>query len=164
MRSQQSGVHVSRRALVLVTAVLLVGVRAASAATTETFVPTTIHYPGSTSTAARGINNSGEVVGTYSCAVACVNPLTGETSTAGTHGFLLQEGAYTRIDVPGGTNTTARGISEQGAVVGHYNVGAVTPGFGYAAGTYIYPTDGPAARFENPASPRRDTPPTRSSP
>src|SRR5438093_2595394 len=126
MRSQQSGVHVSRRALVLVTAVLLVGVRAASAATTETFVPTTIHYPGSTSTVARGINNSGEIVGTYSCAAACINPQTGETSTAGTHGFLLQDGLYTRIDVDGGTATIARGISEQGAVAGQYNVGADT--------------------------------------
>ena len=164
MRSHQSGVHVSRRALVLVTAVLLVGVRAASAATTETFVPTTIHYPGSTSTAARGINNSGEVVGTYSCAVACVNPQTGETSTAGTHGFLLQDGVYTRIDVPGGANTTPRGVSEQGAVVGHYNVGAVTHGFVYADGNYIYPIDVPAELFDNPGSPLRDTLPIRISP
>src|SRR5207248_4113872 len=92
MRSQQSGVHISRPALVLATAILLAGVRTASAATTETFVPTTIQYPGSTSTVARGINNSGEVAGTYSCAAACVNPITGETSTAGTHGFLLQDG------------------------------------------------------------------------
>src|SRR5213080_4151127 len=134
MRSHQSGVHVSRRALVLVTAVLLVGVPAARAATTETFVPTTIQYPGSTSTAARGINNSGEIVGTYSCAAACINPLTGETSTAGTHGFLLQDGVYTRIDVPGGAATTPRGINEQGAVVGHYAAGGVAHGFAYADG------------------------------
>src|SRR5205809_7972414 len=113
MRSHQSGVHVSRRALVLVTAALLVGVPAAWAATTETFVPTVIQYPGSTSTVARGINNSGDIVGTYTCAVACINPVTGESSTAGTHGFLLQDGVYTRIDVPGGTGTIARGIGEQ---------------------------------------------------
>src|SRR5437762_14255298 len=121
MRSQQSGVHISRPALVLATAILLAGVRTASAATTETFVPMTIQYPGSTSTVARGINNSGEVVGTYSCAAACINPVTGEVSSAGTHGFLLQDGLYTRIDVDGGTATIARGISEQGAVVGQYH-------------------------------------------
>ena len=36
-----------------------------SAATTETFVPTTIQYPGASSTIARGINNNGEIVGNY---------------------------------------------------------------------------------------------------
>src|SRR5207248_11445107 len=120
MRSQQSGVHISRPALVLATAILLAGVRTASAATTETFVPTTIQYPGSSSTVARGINNIGEVAGTYSCAAARVNPITGATCTAGTHGFLLQDCVYTRLDVPGGTSTTPPGISEQGAVSRHY--------------------------------------------
>ena len=115
MRSHQVGV--SRAAFVLGSLTLLLCVRGASAATTESFVPTTIQYPGSTSTTARGINNSGEIAGTYSCAAACINPITGETSTAGTHGFLLQDGVYTRIDVPGGSATTPRGISEQGAVV-----------------------------------------------
>src|SRR2546427_8233918 len=112
-----------RFAAILAAAILLDGVATARAATTETFVPTTIiQYPGSTSTAARGINNSGDIVGTYACAAACINPLTGETSTAGTHGFLWQDGVYTRIDAPapGRTATTARGVSEQGAIGGHY--------------------------------------------
>jgi hypothetical protein len=164
MCSCQLGVRVSRAALVLGTVMLLVGVRAGQAATTETFVPTTIQYPGSTSTAARGINNSGEIVGTYSCAAACVNPLTGETSTAGTHGFLLQDGVYTRIDVAVGTATTPRGISEQGAVIGHYNVGAVTHGFVYADGNYVYPIDVPAELFDHPAEKLRNTLPVRISP
>ena len=85
--------------------VLVALVARPAAATTETLVPTTIQYPGSTSTAARGINNSGDIVGTYTCAVACINPMTGQTSTPGTHGFLLQDGVYTRIDVPGATAT-----------------------------------------------------------
>ncbi|PYR24832.1 MAG: hypothetical protein DMF92_21745, partial [Acidobacteria bacterium] len=100
---------------------LLACAATASAATTETFVPTTVHYPGSTSTAARGINDSRDIVGTYFCAAPCVNPQTAEVSAAGTHGFLLQDGVYTRIDVPaeGRTATTARGIGEHGVIVGH---------------------------------------------
>ena len=164
MRPNELGGRVSRAVCVVVTAMLVPCARTASAATTETFVPTTIQYPGSTATAARGINNSGEIVGTYSCATACVNPVTGETSTPGTHGFLLQDGVYTRLDVPGGTGTTARGISEQGAVVGHYNVGAVTHGFAYADGQYIYPIDVPAELFDDPSSNARNTLAIRISP
>ena len=135
-----------------------------TAATTETFVPTTIQYPGSTSTAARGINNSGDIVGTYTCAVACINPVTGETSTPGTHGFLLQDGVYTRIDVPGGTATVARGIGEQRMIVGQYAVGAVTHGFAYFAGFYLYPIDVPTEAFDHPGSPLRNTLAVRISP
>jgi uncharacterized membrane protein len=138
----------------------------ARAAATETFVPTTIHYPGSTSTAARGINNSGDVVGTYVCAAACVNPLTGEISAAGTHGFLFQDGVYTRIDVPadGRTQTVARGIGAQGIVVGHYTAAPVQHGFAYFLGRYIYPIDVPAELFDNPNSPARHTLAVRISP
>jgi len=135
-----------------------------AAATTETFVPTTIQYPASTSTAARGINNSGDIVGTYTCAVACINPVTGETSTPGTHGFLLQDGVYTRIDVPGATATIARGIGEQRMIVGQYAVGAVTHGFAYFAGSYLYPIDVPAEAFDHPGSPLRNTVAVRISP
>jgi uncharacterized membrane protein len=110
---------------------------------------------------ARGINNSGDIVGTYVCATACVNPLTGETSIPGQHGFLLQDGVYTRIDVPGGVNIVARGISEQGVIVGHYDIGsgaaAVTHAFTYFEGNYVYPIDVPAELFDNPTAPVRDT-------
>jgi uncharacterized membrane protein len=138
----------------------------ARAATTETFVPTTIDYPGSTSTTARGINNSGNVVGTYLCAAACINPLTGEISAAGTHGFLFQDGIYTRIDVPadGRTQTVARGIGVQGIIVGHYTAAGVQHGFAYFLGRYIYPIDAPAEIFDNPDFPVRHTLPVRISP
>ena len=144
-------------------AMLLVCSGVARAATTETFVPTTIDYPGSTSTTARGINNNGDVVGTYVCATACINPLTGEISAAGTHGFLLQDGVYTRIDVPaaGRTQTIARGIGVQGIVVGHYTVAGVQHGFAYFLGRYIYPIDAPAETFDHPDFPVRHTLPVR---
>jgi hypothetical protein len=156
----------SRSRVVLVAAMLLACVATASAASTERFVPTTVHYPGSTSTAARGINNSGDIVGTYACAAACINPLTGEVSAAGIHGFLLQDGVYTRIDVPaaGRTQTIARGIGEHGIVVGHYTAADVQHGFAYFAGHYVYPIDVPAELFDHPDSPVRHTLPVRISP
>ena len=140
--------------------VLLCGLTA-GATTTQTFVPTTINYPGSTSTAARGINDRGDIVGTYSCAAACVNPINGETSTAGGHGFLLKDGVYSRVDVPGGIATVARGISVQGIIVGHYNVGAVTHGFACASpcqqqSDFVNPIDVPAELFDHPSSPLRN--------
>src|SRR2546427_1899408 len=153
MRSRQIGPHLLRNAAVLAVAMLLVCVSAAWAAKTETFVPATIQYPGSTSTMASGINNRGDTVATYV-----------EPSAPGMHGFLLQDGVYTRIDVPGGTGTVARGISEQGTIVGHYNVGAVTHGFAYFEGFYLNPIDVPAENFDHPASPLRDTLPVRISP
>ena len=54
--------------LVLSVLFLVAGVSTASVITPQAFVPTTINYPGATSTQARGINNPGEVVGTYTCA------------------------------------------------------------------------------------------------
>lgn len=93
-------VRVATLAAALGAAVFVTCGSAAHAATTQVFVPTTIHDPGSTSTSARGINNRGDIVGTFSCAAACTNPLTGETSAAGAHGFLLRDGVYTRIDIP----------------------------------------------------------------
>lgn len=136
-----------------------------NAATTETFQPTTIHYPGSVTTAARGINDNGDIVGTFSCGPAgCVNPLNGETSAPGGHGFLFRDGVYTRIDVPGGTATVVRGVSQQGTIVGHYVSGGATHGFLYSNGNYIYPIDVPAEHFDNPAATVRHTLPVRISP
>ena len=152
-----------RFVVALAAAMLFVG-GVASAATTETFVPTTIQYPGSSSTMARGINNSGDVVGTYACSLAAGCTLTGEAGAAGSHGFLLQDGVYTRIDVPGGTNTVARGISEQGTIIGHYNAAGLTHGFAYSEGNYVYPIDVPAEHFDHPDSPARHTLALRISP
>ena len=166
MRSRSERFHFPRLAAVLAAAMLLACAATASAATTETFVPTTVHYPGSTSTAARGINDSRDIVGTYFCAAPCVNPQTAEVSAAGTHGFLLQDGVYTRIDVPaeGRTATTARGIGEHGVIVGHYTAAGVQHGFAYVYGHYMYPIDVPAELFDNPGSPARHTLPVRISP
>jgi hypothetical protein len=134
--------------------IVFVGAVSAQAITVETFVPTTINYPGAASTQARGINSPGEVVGSYVCTSTCVNPVNGDVSAAGTHGFLLQQRAFTRIDVPGASATIARGISDQGTIVGQYNAGGVVHGFTYADGVWSYPIDVPARFFDNLGSPR----------
>jgi len=37
-----------------------------------------------------------------------------------THGFLLSDGTYTTIDVPGASQTIANGINNEGYIVGYY--------------------------------------------
>jgi uncharacterized membrane protein len=64
---------------------------------------TRFDVPGSLSTGALGINNSGQITGAY--------------DDAGGHGFLLQRGRYTTIDAPGRTVTDAWGINDRGEIV-----------------------------------------------
>ena len=163
MSLRQTGIRLSSFAAMCAATIL--AFPTAIHAATETFVPTTIHYPGAVSTFARGINNSGDVVGTFVCGSSgCPTQLPNVVVPAGTHGFLLQDDVYLRIDVPGGTNTFARGISDQGIIVGHYVVAGVTHGFVYSDGEYVYPIDVPAEMFDHPASTSRQSMPIRISP
>ena len=133
------------------------------ATTTETFVPTTIQYPGSTNTVARGINSNGDIVGSYACVKNPSHSCTG--ITPGNHGFLILAGTtmYLPIDVPqaGVTATLPRSIGEEGLVVGQYNrtetisgvTGVVTRGFTCTSpcsspSDYVYPIDVPGALFD----------------
>src|SRR5262249_4670396 len=86
-------------------------------------------------TSASGINNTGQIVGSYS--VIGVSPITHQG-----YGFLYnrQDGTYTTLDDPltfhGGIapGTSAEGINDVGQVVGVYNDNT---GFLYIGGTYI---------------------------
>jgi probable HAF family extracellular repeat protein len=72
-----------------------------------------IDVPNSISTEARGINARGDIVGSYTDA----NDVT--------HGFLLRNGVFSTIDVPGATGTLgARGINARGDIVGNFRDGA----------------------------------------
>jgi uncharacterized membrane protein len=85
-----------------------------------------IDVPGASFTWALGINPQGEIVGAYG-------------NSTGAHGFLLRRGVFTTLDVPGdipfpGSNvsvygTSARGINQQGQIVGNYLT--QIPGFGF---------------------------------
>lgn len=81
---------------------------------------TQIHFPNSAATIARGINDSGDVVGWY---IVVTNP---NTFAIAAHAFLLSNGVYTSFDVPGSTATIANGINEQGEIVGSYTTLPVT--------------------------------------
>jgi uncharacterized membrane protein len=75
-------------------------------------VPAQSHFP-------MGINNRGQIVGSYS------DPLTGVA-----HGFLLDNGSFRVLNVPGSLGTRATGINDRGQIVGYYiDAGGIDHGF-----------------------------------
>jgi len=71
-----------------------------------TFTFMAINFPGQLTTQAFGINDAGQIVGSY--------------STNGGHGFLDSGGSFATVDVPSGIDTSALGISSSGYIVGQY--------------------------------------------
>lgn len=90
----------------------------------ETFKTSDI--PGSTLQIACGVNDSGQIVGSYLDASSVW------------HGYELSGGVYTTIDVPfaGATFTNAYGINNAGAIVGAWSNASGTFGFELSGGTY----------------------------
>jgi probable HAF family extracellular repeat protein len=87
---------------------------------------TTLDDPfGTNGTQALGINNLGQIVGSYIDA------------SGHSHGFLYSGGGFTTLDDPSGTDTVATGIDDLGQIVGHYSTGSVQHSFLYSAGAYI---------------------------
>ena len=84
----------------------------------EAFVLSSIEVPGSTSTTARGINNLGQIVGSF-------------VDSSGTHAFLFNNGRFSTIDVPGSTWTIATGINNIGQIIGGYGPGGETGNHGF---------------------------------
>lgn len=64
---------------------------------------TVFDYPGSPETTALAINNQGDIVGDYVDASGII------------HGFVLRDGLFTSLDVPGARYTVANGINDLGA-------------------------------------------------
>ncbi|MBV8314476.1 MAG: hypothetical protein JOZ53_06020 [Planctomycetaceae bacterium] len=108
-------------------ALALLGLMAGVAGPTQaapTFDFTTFDVPGGTGTTeALGINNTGQIVGSYG-------------SASGGHGFLKEGSTYTTLDVPGVFATTARGINGTGQIVGEYENGSGLHGFLKEGSTY----------------------------
>jgi hypothetical protein len=98
-------------ALVFAAAGLLLGVSAM--AEEQSFVFSSIDFPGAESTLASGINAAGDIVGFYQ--------RVGEAPSKG-HGFLLRGGTFASIDFPDAAITGARGISPGGDIVGDYTL------------------------------------------
>jgi probable HAF family extracellular repeat protein len=64
-----------------------------------------------------GINNAGQIVGAY-------------IGSSTINGFLLDQGNYTTLDVPGASYTSAQGINASGQIVGYYwDAGGTSHGF-----------------------------------
>jgi uncharacterized membrane protein len=72
--------------------------------------------------AAIGINNSGEIIGTYS-------------DLDGSHVYIDDNGAYTLPLLPANTHITA--LNDNGQIVGSYSDGFHSHGLIYANGSYI---------------------------
>jgi YVTN family beta-propeller protein/probable HAF family extracellular repeat protein len=70
---------------------------------------TSVTFPESTSTALNGVNNTGEVVGTY------VLP-----DESNDHVFLLNGNTFTNEDFPGAVSTGAADLNDAGEIVGAY--------------------------------------------
>ena len=71
---------------------------------------TAIDFPGSVATTVFGINERGEVVGSYT------------DSSNKTHGFVRIGELFRSVDFPGAAFTQARGISPAGEIVGSYRL------------------------------------------
>ncbi len=100
-------------------------IAASAFATAQTsFKYVAINYPGAFSTQATGINNGGEIVGTYmksSCTVSCA-----------TRGFKYVNKTFTSINFPGAFSTSVEGVNDYGDIVGSYTTSAdavITHGF-----------------------------------
>lgn len=85
---------------------------------------TSIDVPGAVATQAFGINNAGDIVGSYTDA------------NTQTHGFLLRDGVFTTIDMPGFTQTVARGINDSGVICGYASSANLTVGFIFDGQTF----------------------------
>src|SRR5438552_18021999 len=101
----------------LLLACLLVFITDNAAAAEKTYNLSSIDYPGAMATSIPGgINDLGDIVGAFT------------DSNRKVHGFLLSNGVYTTIDVPGAAITMARGINSRGDIVGSYQITPSKPG------------------------------------
>lgn len=83
-----------------------------------------IDAPGATYTDAVGINNRGEIVGSFQDA-------------RGLHGYLFRRGALTTLDFPvAGALTIALGINDRGQIVGAYRSQGIFHGFFWDQGAF----------------------------
>lgn len=104
---------------VLITAILCLALTggAVSQINSSKFRYVSFSFPGATNgTVARGINNFGEIVGYFIIGRSdCSFFLSCEL-----HGFKVVNGKFTRIDVPGATQTEVLGVNDGGDVVGAF--------------------------------------------
>jgi probable HAF family extracellular repeat protein len=111
------------------TSLLLILLLSASAFSQESktkFTYKSLRVPGSSSTGPTGVNNLGDIVGSFS-------------SNGVGAGFLYSAGTFETIACPGASSTTANAINDSGVIVGSCLFsGTSLQGFIYQNGTYTY--------------------------
>lgn len=117
MKSRPSGMTVTSISRVTV---LLISSIALSHAREDRFTTLDFPSPGVTDTEATALTPSGVIVGRYI------------TPEGAQHGFVLKDGKYKTLDVPGGNTSDAAWINASGDIVGTYHAG-----FGNAAHAYV---------------------------
>jgi probable HAF family extracellular repeat protein len=85
---------------------------------------TTLDYPGAIGTTVGGINNGGQIAGTY------------VGSNNFEYGFSYESGASSSISVPGAVETWTSGIDDGNQILGSYEVGVTISGFIYDGTTF----------------------------
>jgi uncharacterized membrane protein len=82
-----------------------------------------IDFPGSVLTQARGINYDGEIVGLFD---------DNSTQPSGfEHGFALHGGHFTQVDFPGAADTDLLGVNDAGDFAGAYDLGDIATSIGF---------------------------------
>ena len=83
---------------------------------------TSIDFPGATETAGEGFTQMGGLNNKADIASGYCNSSSncGLDSFGALHGFLLNNGSFTSLDVPGAAGTVAFGINDHGQIVGGY--------------------------------------------
>jgi uncharacterized membrane protein len=89
-----------------------------------------IDFPRSTSSAANGINDKGEIVGGY-------NNVSLELYNLSDHTFRLKGNAFSSINFPGAASTEAFGINKSGEIIGAFvDSSGITHGFLLVGSSY----------------------------
>ena len=105
----------------------LAGLLAAAPALADSYTFTTITVPGAFQTHARGVNEAGEIVGTFN---------TSSTNDPGdAHGFIDLNGTFTTLNAPGFSGTAVGGVNNAGQIVG-YDASNQDRSFLYTNGAY----------------------------
>jgi probable HAF family extracellular repeat protein len=100
--------RIYRRAIVVFVAIGATTAILAASHPLQSYKYTSFGYPGAVRTEARGVNNTGQIVGSW-------------TDVSGAaHGFLLTNTSYLSFDVPGALGTHPHDINDSGTVVGAY--------------------------------------------
>jgi hypothetical protein len=102
--------------IVAVAALVAMGLAPVTRALPSIYTYASIDYPGAGVTQAWGVNNQGQVVGDYGDSQAAIyDEPPGEHRL---HGFLLDRGTFSNIDVSDTVGTHPQAISESGSVAG----------------------------------------------